>query len=316
MWLNLLFFILFCTVLFGSGALLVKSLAKIAYFLHITEYTAAFIIMAIATSFPELFVGITSAISKNPALSFGNIIGANILDLTLVTGIIILAGRGIKIRSKKTKKDSLFMLLPVILPLILFLIGNSLSRIDGVILLLTFLGYSFYSVKRRKEFQKPLKDKVKRLEVVFQSAFFIVFLVIMFFSANYVVHYASLLSIDLALPPIMIGIFLISIGTVLPELTFGVAAALNKKGDMVLGDQIGTVVTNSTLILGITALIYPITANFALFIISAAFLVVSAFLFATFFQTGSKLYVIEAITLILLYALFIFIEFYIKGLII
>lgn len=303
-------------MLFGSSALLVKSLEKIAYFLHISEYTAAFIIMSIATSLPEFFIGITSAIAKNPALSLGNIIGANILDLTLVTGIIILAGRGIKIRSQKMKKDSLFMLLIVILPLILFLIGGSLSRIDGAILLFTFIGHSFYLVKRRKKFQKPLKDKVKRFEAAFQFAFFIVLLVIMFFSASYVVHYASLLSVDLALPLIMIGIFLISIGTVLPELAFGVTAALKKKGDMALGDQIGTIVANSTLILGITALIYPITVNFTLFMIGAAFLVGSAFLFAIFFHTGSKLYAIEAITLILLYALFLLIEFYIKGLII
>lgn len=309
LWINLLFFLASCVVLFSSGVFLVKSLSKIAHFLRITEFTAAFIIMAIATSLPELFIGISSAINKNPALSLGNIIGANILDLTLVTGLIILAGRGINIKSKQTKKDSLLMLIPLILMLALFFIGNSLSRIDGIILIAAFCIYAFYLIKRREKFRKPLEDKVKRPEVIFHTALFIILLAVMFFSAKFVVQYASLLSLDLKLPPIMIGLFLISIGTVLPELTFGIAAALKNKGEMAIGDQIGTIVVNSTLILGIVAVIFPITAHATFFMISAAFLVVSAFLFATFFQTGSKLYVIEGISLILLYLFFMLLEF-------
>jgi len=311
--LNLLFFVLSCLVLFGSGALLVKILENIARFLRITEFTAGFIIMAIATSLPEMFIGISSAISKNPSLSLGNVIGANILDLTLVTGLIILAARGIKLKSKETKRDSLFMLIPIILLLILSFIGNSLSRVDGIILILVFFVYSYILVKKRKkEFKEPLHDHIKKYSIVFQSMLFIVLIGIMLISSRFVVHYAKLLSIDLNLPPITIGLFLISIGTVLPELTFGISAALKNKGEMALGDQIGTIVVNSTLIIGITAIICPITTKALLFMISAAFLIVSAFLFATFFQTGGKLYVIEGIALILLYLLFVFIELYIR----
>ena len=312
---NLLFFILSGVILFGSGALIVRSLDAIARFLRMTEFTAAFIIMAIATSLPELFVGISSAISKTPALSLGNIIGANILNLTLTTGLIIVAARGIKVKSRETKRDSLFMLIPIILLLVLFFIGNSLSRIDGIILVSLFFIYSYELIKRRKkEFREHLTDHVKKYNIVLQSMLFVVLVVIMFFSSKLVVHYAKLLSIDLNLPPIMIGLFLISIGTVLPELTFGISAALKNKGEMALGDQIGTIVANSTLIIGLTAIIYPITAEFLLFAVSAAFLLFSAFLFATFFQTGNKIYIIEGLALIFLYLLFVFIEFYIKFL--
>jgi len=155
--LNLLFFVLSCIVLFGSGMLLVKTLENIAKFLRITEFAAAFIIMAIATSLPELFVGISSAISATPALSLGNIVGANILNLTLIMGLIVLAARGIKIKSREVKRDSFFMFFFIILLLILFFVDNSLSRADGIILVVLFFVYCYELLKRRKkEFKEHL----------------------------------------------------------------------------------------------------------------------------------------------------------------
>jgi cation:H+ antiporter len=312
---NFLFFALFCIVLFASGIVLVESLSKIARFLRITEFTAAFIIMAIATSLPELFVGISSALEKSPSLSLGNIIGANILNLTLVTGLIILAGRGLKIKSKETKKDALLMLIPIAALIILSFIGNSLSRIDGAILVCIFFIYSYRLIEKRKqEFKEKLENEIKRYEIVIHSMLFVVSLLLMFYSSKLVVHYAILLSQALKVPTIVIGLFLISIGTVLPELTFGISAALKNKGEMALGDQIGTIVVNSTFIIGIVAIIQPIKTSMMIFMISAAFLLFSAFIFATFFQVSRKLYVIEAIALIFLYLLFVFVEVYARFL--
>jgi Ca2+/Na+ antiporter len=85
---------------------------------------------------------------------------------------------------------------------------------------------------------------------------------------------------------------------------------------MALGDQIGTVVVNSTLIIGIAALICPITAHVASFMISATFMLLAGFIFATFVASGRKLDTTEGMTLILLYVFFIFVEFYTRGLIV
>ena len=79
-------------------------------------------IMAFATSVPELFVGITSALAGKSALALGNVIGANIINLTLVIGIAILLGRGIKIESKKTKTDALYRVGIASLPMVLMII--------------------------------------------------------------------------------------------------------------------------------------------------------------------------------------------------
>src|SRR4030043_1478548 len=119
---NLLFFALSGFFLVISGIYLVKSLNKIAIFLGISEFSAAFILMAFATSIPELFVGISSAIQGIPQLSLGNVIGANIIDLTLLTGIFILMSKGIEFKTKKIDKNIYFMLASILLLVVLYLI--------------------------------------------------------------------------------------------------------------------------------------------------------------------------------------------------
>ncbi|MBU4493072.1 MAG: sodium:calcium antiporter [Nanoarchaeota archaeon] len=309
---NLIVFLIACIVLVISGNLLVKTLTKIAAFLKLSEFVVGFIIMAFATSIPELFVGITSALAKNSALALGNVIGANIINLTLVIGIAILLGRGIKIESRKTKTDSLYMVFIAALPMVLMIIGNSLSRIDGIILLAAFVIYARRILRQKRLFKKEVEDGIKRRDIILTTILFVFSLALLFLSARFVVGYATLLSVDLALPPIIVGLFIISIGTTLPELTFGSRAVLAGHSEMALGNLIGSVIVNSTLVLGITAIIFPITANILLFSVSAIFMVVVAFLFATFVESGNKLYVKEGISLILLYIFFVIIEFYIN----
>jgi len=309
---NLIVFLIACIVLVISGNLLVKTLTKIAAFLKLSEFVVGFIIMAFATSIPELFVGITSALAGKSALALGNVIGANIINLTLVVGIAILLGRGIKIESKKTKTDSLYMVFIAALPMILMIIGGSLSRIDGIILLAAFALYAGRILKQRRLFKKEVEDGIKRKDIILTTILFVFSLALLFLSARFVVGYATLLSVDLALPPIIVGLFIISIGTTLPELTFGSRAVLAGRSEMALGNLIGSVIVNSTLVLGITSIIYPITANILLFSVSAIFMVIVAFLFATFVESGDRLYIKEGISLILLYIFFVIIEFYIN----
>lgn len=308
---NILYFSLSCIVLILSGTFLVKSLSKIAKFLRISEFSAAFIIMAIATSLPELFVGISSALSKNPSLSLGNVIGANILNLTLITGIIILVSKEIK-TSRRIGKDAYFMLMGLALILFLYIVGKSLSRLDGVALLLFFVLNTYRTLRKRKKFPRKMKNGLERKSHFIYLFIFIIAFIGLFISSSYVVRYASLLAIDLKLPDIIIGLFLLSIATTLPELVFGISAARMKHKEMAIGDQIGTIITNSTLVLGAVAIIAPIEAVFLPFLTSAIFMFVAAFLFITFLITGKKFETLEGISLILIYVLFVVIEFFIK----
>jgi len=309
---NSIYFAISAIALIISGIYLVKSLSSISRYLGISEFSAAFIIMAFATSIPELFVGISSALSGNSALSLGNIIGANIIDLTLITGIIILGSKEIKFKSNRLGNDTYFMLISITLLILLFSLGNQLSRIDGI-LLITLFGFHVYKTfKKRKKYKKKSMTNNKKQKEFWALLIFILSLVGLFISSTFAVKYATNLAIDLNLPNMIIGLFLLAIATTLPELIFGISATHMRHKEMAIGDQIGTIVANTLLVLGIVAIINPIQAEFTQFIISAIFMFVSAFILVTFIKTGKKLEKTEGISLILIYILFIVIEFFLK----
>ncbi len=311
----ILLFLLFCLVLILSGSFLVKSLVKITSFLRLGEFVVGFIIMAFATTIPEFFIGITSALSKTNDIALGTVIGSNIADLSLIMGIVILLSKkGIKFEHKSLKRDTTYMFLIALLPLALMYFGNVISQNDGIILILVLSLYIFRMLKRRTQFTKTIKDDIKRYEILLYTFVFIISLIVLYLSADYVVKYATLLSIELSLPTILIGLLLVALGTSLPELIFGTRAILSGHPDMILGDILGAVVVNSTLVIGVSAMIFPITANWLLFWISAAFMMLIAFIFMTFVHTGRKLYWQQGIVLIWLYMFFVMIELYVKTL--
>jgi cation:H+ antiporter len=302
-------FLLACLLLVITGALLVKSLVKLSIFLKLNEFIAAFVLMAFCTSLPELFVGITSALAGKPAFSLGNVIGSNIVDLTLIAGISVVLARGIKINNPVIRKEVFGMVILAALPMALMFIGKELSRFDALILLGAFAIY-FYTMLTtgRRAFHHKMHDRITAWQGTAMFALFIICAVGLYFSAAMVVRYGTQLAVDLALPPIMVGLFLVALGTSLPELTFSTRASLTKHGSLALGDLVGAVVTNSTIVLAVTALIHPITNSFFVFLTSAVFLVAITFLFATFLASGNKLTWREGVSLILFYVLFIIVE--------
>ena len=310
---NFVFFGLSALFLVVSGIFLVKSLEKIAKFLHVSEFVAAFLIMAIATSIPELFVGISSAINGNPELSLGNILGANIIDITLLIGIFVILGKGIKVSAKKIEPGDYFMFFSVLLLIVLYFLGNSLSRIDGIILLSLYLINTYRVIKKSSRYSVKFNGtKHTTKEKIIYSMLFVISLIALFLSSKFIVKYSQLIAVDLHIPLIIVGLFLISFATTLPELIFGVSAVLMKHKDMSIGDQVGTIFFNTACILGIVSIISPITIPLASFLIPALFLLVSIGIFIWFVKTKEKLSVIEGIILILIYVLFVFIQFFIK----
>jgi cation:H+ antiporter len=307
---TLLYFLGACVVLVVSAELLVKALLRIAQYYKLSEFVIGFMVVALATTIPELFIGITSALNRNSALALGNVIGANIIDLTLVIGIVTILRGGIKVETKAVRTDTLYMFFIMMLPLLLML-DHEISRFDGCILLIAFFLYVLRLITQEKRFKDRLGGIVKKefITSVIISCISIAFL---FLSSGWVVKYASQMAMELTVPPILIGLFFISFGTTLPELTFEAKSILTRHRYMALGDLIGNVVAKSTLVLGVTAIIHPIEADFLLFLTSTFFMLIVAFLFTTFIDVEKHILVQEGIALIILYILFIIIELNIR----
>ncbi len=322
--LDLLLFIIACIVLTQSSTYLVKSLAKISSFLKFNEFTIGFILVAVATSLPETFIGIMSALDGVPEFSMGNVIGSNIIDLTLITGIGAVLARKMNIESRIIKKDLLYMFGIALAPVILLMdhhiwwrlglfknMTPGLSRLDGVILLLLFVFYIFTLIRQESKFSKTTEYTTKK-EAMKYMLLFLLTMGLLLVSSSFVVDYAKLLSKDLNIAPLLIGIFLISIGTTLPELMFTVKSVYAKHESMAIGDIVGSVIINSTLVLGVTAVIMPVNVNTAIYLTSTLFMLFSAFIFLTFAESESGISWREGISLIMLYFLFIIVETYLK----
>src|SRR3989344_1034776 len=114
----LVFAVAFLLLARASGAL-VTSLTGLARLFHLSEYLVAFILMSAATSVSELFVGVTSAFDAIPQLSLGNILGANLLNLTVVIGISAFLAGGLSVESKISRKNFWLIFFLALLPFLL-----------------------------------------------------------------------------------------------------------------------------------------------------------------------------------------------------
>lgn len=312
----IIIFIISSIFLSLSGKWLVDSLSKIAKFLGWKEFVVAFATVAFGVSLPNLFVGIISAIKKIPILSFGDVIGGNIIDLTLAMGIAALISRGGLSASSRTVQGSTFFTFFIaILPLILIL-DRVFSRVDGILLLFVFFAYIFWLFSKKDRFVKiyneisqPLTFKYFLREIIL----FLIALAILLIAANGVVESAYFFANILQLSIATIGVIIVALGNALPETIFSVEAARKGQDWLILGDLMGGVIITSTLVLGIVCLICPFEIdNLSTILTARIFLILSSLFFFFTIKTDKKITKNEAFFLLSLYILFLLVEIFIK----
>jgi len=309
---EIILLVLAAVVLARSSIYAIEKLTHIAMQLRASEYLVGFIIMAVATSLPELTVGIVDAVTTtNPTLSLGNILGANILNLTLVLGVAALVAGNLRLEIQVRNREVFYMDLIAIIPLI-FLTDGRLTRLEGVVLLLLFGLYMYILAFHSREYHKVYKSHKRPHALWIDLGLFSLALLILIGSAAVLVNTASSLAEILDMPAVLIGILLVSLSTTLPELSTSITGALRRQGGLVMGNLIGSVVTNSTLILGLVALIKPITIEVPeIFGASAITLVITLVFFTLFVRSQYLISRLEALALILGYISYVFsIEFF------
>ncbi|MCK4805762.1 MAG: sodium:calcium antiporter [Candidatus Pacebacteria bacterium] len=316
-----LVFIISCFVLYFSGNWLIDGLKRIGRFLHWREFIIAFFVMAFAGSLPNLFVGISSAIHKVPQLSFGDIVGGNLIDLTLAVALAVLIGKNaIPTKGKILERSALFTTFVAILPLLLIWDGV-LGRGDGLILLFVFVFYILWLVLNKERFREFSGDEEKQIPSILKEfrifikdlGLIILSFILLLLAAEGIVQSAKFFAVSLNISLPIIGILIVALGNTLPEIRFAVASAKAGKTEMILGNLMGAVIIPATLVLGTVALICPIIVpNFTPFAIARIFLIISAIAFYIFTRRRRKITKKEAIILLLLYVSFVIIEILIK----
>ncbi|KKP70027.1 MAG: hypothetical protein UR87_C0015G0010 [candidate division CPR3 bacterium GW2011_GWE2_35_7] len=290
-----------------SAQILIKSLTIISRFFHLSEFAISFLLMATATSLPELMIGINAALANESVLVLGNVIGSNIIDLSLVIGISIIIARNLRVRSTIAKRDSLYMLVLGSFPLVLLADGY-LGRLEGFALVCFYILYISRLLKQKAEF-KSLENGISKKNVITNFILFGIGIAILLGCSKLLLVSSERIALNLNLSLTFVGLILVAMGTSMPELIFETQAVLKSRSELVLGDIMGSVITNINLVLGIAAIINPIQIqNPSIFYSSAIFMVVILILFNIFLRSERKLDTVEGIILILVYISFLILE--------
>jgi len=305
--------------LFWSGARLVDALVRVSRFLGWREFVVAFFIMAFAGSLPNLFVGINAALRDIPQLSFGDIVGGNVVDLTLAVALaILIGGTALPARSRVVQRSAFFTSIVAVLPLVLILDGV-LGRGDGLVLLGAFAVYLIWLFSKEERFKKkytPNKHRNSHAEKAKKAHHFSAFLrelgmiavsvLVLLAAAEGIVRSAQNFSLMLGISLPVIGMLVVGVGNALPETYFAILSARKKHTWMILGDLMGSVIVCATFVLGVVALLAPIhIGDFSPFAIARIFLIVSAFFFWFAVRSDNKITRKEGVVLLLLYIAFL-----------
>ncbi len=230
------------------------------YGLNIASYFGAeesgigLLFIAIFTSIPELFIGVFSATSGHPEISLANVVGSNIADILLVLGMGILLATTVRISQEKIKGQIDILFLFSLVP-ILMLARESVSRIDGVILIILFLVYCVFVLRSR--FNKGKRKDYSVREWTWINVNFWFGLAVVVISAYYVVNSAVDIAAMAGIPDWIISLSIIALGTSLPELSVDVSAIRKGHIDLAIGDILGSCVANITLVMGVTLVLSP-----------------------------------------------------------
>ena len=242
---------------------LVDGASSLARRFGLSEFVIGLTIVGMGTSAPEMVVSFIGAFHGNADIAFGNVVGSNIMNTLLILGLtaIILP---IGVTASNKKRDipvniGITVLLIVLgLEMTFFGIGNDgLNRVDGAILLIAFILYMILSFKGNhpEEEESPAPAKNIWLSLLLIAAG----LGGLIYGGNLFVDNATAIAKALGVSDKFIAITILAGGTSMPELATCVVAAAKKKGQLALGNIIGSNVFNILLILGGSALIHPLS---------------------------------------------------------
>ena len=277
-------------ILFGANWL-VDGSSSIAKRFGISEFVIGITIVGIGTSTPEMVVSFLSSFQGKSDMAIGNIVGSNIFNTMMILGVTALIAP-LTITKSNLKKD---IPLNLIVTILLILLGmnftlfgkgqDQLSRIDGVILLAVFAWYIWTSFRSDTADSEEDGEGIKEYKTGISVLLIVAGLAGLIIGGRLFVNSATELAKMFDVSDKFIAITVMAAGTSMPELATCVVAALKGRGQLALGNALGSNISNILLILGGAALINPLSfsgmtyVDLGAVLLSAIFILGSAYLF-------------------------------------
>lgn len=282
-------FVLGFPLLLKGADFLVDGSVSIAKKFNISNIVIGLTIIAFGTSLPELVVNVMAGLNGSNELAIGNVLGSNIANILLILGVAAL------IYPLTTKKNTVWKEIPLSLLAILvlgILVNDQiidggpvsiLSRSDGFILLAFFIIFFTYIISISKGEKSTTETGLKEQSTLKSIIYIILGLLGLMFGGQWVVDGAIAIATALNVSESLIGLTIVAVGTSLPELATSAVAAYKKQTDIAIGNVVGSNIFNIFWILGIGAVINPITFTQKANIDIAVTIVATLSLFAIMF---------------------------------
>ena len=313
---NILFLLSF-VMLFLGGEFLVKSSVALALRMRISTLVVGMTVVSFATSSPELFVSIKSSLDGMTDITFGNVIGSNIANITLVLGITAMVFR-INITKQTIKINFPVMFLTFVLFGSILYLFNEINQLTGIIFVLLLIIFGWILIKRSREEnirlseeEKEEFEKARETPLVQSILYMIVGISLLIYGSRFLVNGVQSIAELFKWDNRIVSVSLVAIGTSLPELATSLVAAFRKESNLAIGNLIGSNIFNVLAVLGITSIITPIKMIDESLFTDYIWMMISVIILGFFIYILSKKQVsrTEGLLLLILYIVFMFFLF-------
>lgn len=253
---DIIFIIIGFLVLIKGADLFVDGIVSTADNLKISKIIIALTVVAFGTSAPEFAISIQGMLNGSGSVVLANVIGSTIVNTMLVVGTAAFI-RPIKVTSETVKKQLPLHLITIIIFATIFIIGNGITRTDGIILFGTFISFIIYIsgfIKTHNTiFDKKNKPRWKTGKSIIIA---IIGLILISLGSDFAVDNCVELAHKLGISEKLITMFILVIGTSTPELVMAITSAKKKEFDIILGNIIGTNIFNIGFVLGLPVIMF------------------------------------------------------------
>lgn len=251
-------------VLVWSADKFVDGAVGVAKFCGMSTLLIGMVIVGFGTSAPEMVVSAISAMQDAPELALGNAYGSNIANIALILGVTAIISPVIVVR--KALVRDLPVLIAVTAVAIIQALDGSISRLDGIVVLLVFAGVTTFNIvselrqKKGAAAEEPAaaeSGESEKLSLGKSILWLVLGLALLVASSRALVWGAVEIARALGVSDLLIGLTIVAVGTSLPELASSIAAARKGENDLAIGNIIGSNLFNTLMVVGIAAMIAP-----------------------------------------------------------
>ncbi len=304
-------FVLSMALLIGGADIIIRASHSLALKLNISEFIIGASLIALGTNLPQIATVSASVMDNRGDMAISIIIGSNIFNITLLFATIFLLSKKIDISKEFFIKNSFWLMASLSL-FILVSLDKIISITDYTVLIIFMIAYIRFLFHDAKDIDREFIDDISKSKLSFVKSIFLFFTGILalifgaFFSVDSAINIASMFKLN----DWQVGIIMISLGISLPQLALTILAIYKSKVEIAMGNIISSNIANSTIVLGISAILHPIKIDLTHHIFDISIMIISTLFVIIILITKNYT---RTISIVMFLLLTLFIDNLIRG---